>query len=228
MIRNKFLFMTMSGLLLMLPTLASAHEHQTFMIGGKTYVLGVGSLNEPVAVDDKSGVELSVTRMEAGAAHSDDPDEGGTPVTGLESTLKVEVSAGQAKKTLDLSPVYGEEGSYKAVFFPTVQTTFTYRFFGTIEGTAVSLSFTCNPAGHAKSEDWTGSETLSEGVVRTAKSGAFGCPTGKAELGFPEPSASLLQVQDAKSGGVNWGIVGTALGALGVALGLAARRKSRT
>ena len=42
------------------PQLASAHAHNEFQIGGKTYHILVGSLNEPVAVDDKTAVDLRV------------------------------------------------------------------------------------------------------------------------------------------------------------------------
>jgi hypothetical protein len=216
--RNKFLFMAMiSAAILAAPRLASAHEHQTFEIGGKTYVFTIGSLNEPVAVDDKSGIDIEIALIENGKE---------APVTGLEATLKAEIIAGPAKRTFDLSPVYGKPGGYKAVFFPTIQTTYTYRIFGTIEGTAVDVSFACNPAGHAISEDWKGSEPLSAGVARIAKSGSFGCPSGKAELGFPEPSMSLAQMhQDTDRNDLNWGLIGTFIGVIGCLLGLLALKK---
>lgn len=216
----------MIGTLVMLPLAASAHEHQTFTIGDKIYEFGIGSLNEPVAVDDKSGVELSVTltEPEGGTDHDDAVEHEGTPVTGLEQTLKVEVIAGDKKKTLDLSPVYGEAGSYKAVFIPTVQTTFTYRVFGTINNTAVNLSFACNPAGHAKAADWTGSEKISDGVTKIATKGAFGCPGAKEDLGFPEPSSTIVSLSKGSGG---WGGAGAGLGALGFVFGLVALARTK-
>jgi hypothetical protein len=37
---------------------AFAHQRQLFMIGDKDYLFVVGSINEPLYVDDKSGVEF--------------------------------------------------------------------------------------------------------------------------------------------------------------------------
>ena len=42
------------------PLLASAHERRVYQIGNKDYTLVVGFVNEPVTVDDKAGVYLSV------------------------------------------------------------------------------------------------------------------------------------------------------------------------
>jgi len=39
---------------------ASAHQRQLFTIGDKDYLFVVGSQNEPIFVDDKSGVDLFV------------------------------------------------------------------------------------------------------------------------------------------------------------------------
>lgn len=84
------------------PQLASAHGHTSFEINEKVYSFVVGSLNEPVAVDDKTGVDLRVTRMthaeheaiEAGATIT------AKPLAGLETTLKVELQAGDKRKFL--------------------------------------------------------------------------------------------------------------------------------
>jgi hypothetical protein len=38
---------------------AFAHQRQLFTIGDKDYLFVVGSLNEPIFVDDKSGVEFA-------------------------------------------------------------------------------------------------------------------------------------------------------------------------
>ena len=185
--------------LLLAPSAVLAHEHQSFRIGTAEYEFTVGSLNEPVAVDDKTGVEVSIQKLtpdaHAGVAHEDgDEHAASTPVTGLEKTLKVELIAGNQKKMLDLTTIFGQPGSYKAVFIPTVQTTYTYRFVGSIEGTAVDLSFTCNPAGHPASPEDTTELKLSDDVTRMKKSGAFGCPMAKDALGFPEPAPTLTSL----------------------------------
>src|ERR671921_1903446 len=79
---------------------AFAHQRQLFTIGDKDYLFVVGSLNEPIFVDDKSGVEF--------AAYSPDPADpinskanGTKPIEGLENMLKVELAAGDKKKVLN-------------------------------------------------------------------------------------------------------------------------------
>jgi hypothetical protein len=214
-----FLTATMLALLAVQPALA--HEHQTFMIGDTMYDFTVGSLNEPVTVDDKTGVDIRVKKL--GTMTPGSHDHGTVPgtdgaVTGLEETLKVELIAGDKKKILDLSPAYNDPGAYRAPFYPTVQTTFTYRVFGTIENIPVDLSFTCNPAGHPATPEDKTEVKLGEQVTRTEKRGAFGCPVAKAALGFPEESASIrdiadttAELQDAQGG------FGTPTGVLAVA-----------
>lgn len=169
-----------------LPTLTLAHETQEFRISGNNYKFVVGSLNEPVIIDDKSGVELTVTRMTGTGSE--------TAVEGLDQTLKVELSAGDKTKELPLTTQFGKPGAYKAVFFPTVQTTIAYRIFGTLEGSDIDLTFECNPAGHPATADDRAEVTISGNVTRTLKRGSFGCPQAKAELGFPEPSATMVEV----------------------------------
>jgi hypothetical protein len=168
----------------------SAHERQGFTIGDKQYLFVVGALNEPVRVDDKTGVDLRVV-----LADPADPTNASAvnakPVEGLDKTLKVELSAGDKKKTLDLVPVFRTPGSYSAAYYPTVATTYSYRLFGMIDNIPVDLNFGCNPAGHPATPEDKTSVTVSDKVIRTFKAGAFGCPQPKAEAGFPEPSTSV-------------------------------------
>src|SRR4051812_31820585 len=107
---------------MLVPLAASAHQHATYTIGKNVYTFTVGSLNEPMVVDDKSGVDLTVTKGGGQATMGADGDMDGpavaaTPVTGLETTLKVEISAGSQKRTFDLSPQYGKPGAYSAPFY---------------------------------------------------------------------------------------------------------------
>ena len=74
-----------------------AHQRQLFTIGNEDYLFVVGSLNEPIFVDDKTGVDF--------AAYSPDPADpvnskanGSKPIEGLENILKVELAAGNKKK----------------------------------------------------------------------------------------------------------------------------------
>lgn len=219
-----------AGTLIALPFLASAHERQLFNIGGTNYLFVVGSLGEPVVVDDKSGLDLRV-KIADPADPTNANAAGSKPQLGLESTLKVEMSAGDKKKTFDISTVWNDPGAYKAIFYPTIKTSFSYRVFGTINNTPVNLTFTCAPEGSVATEDKS-EVKISEGVTRTYKNGQFGCPLGKEELGFPEDAMTVLGVHEdlhgdlaaveemitpvAKkvNGGIVFGLVGTILGAI--------------
>jgi hypothetical protein len=195
-----------------LPIVASAHERQVFEINGKQYQIIIGSIGEPVVVDDKSGVEIRVSTLPSN-----------TPVEGLQDTLRAELIAGDKKRELPFEAIYNSPGAYKAPFYPTVATTLSYRVFGDIDGTPFDVTFACQPAGHAEAtEDKTRTE-ISQGVVRTLKTGGYGCPSPKADLGFPEQSSDLVSLKEKASGTmVPYAALGFSVLALGVAL---ARRK---
>ena len=212
---------------LALPMAALAHETQQFKIGDKEYSIVVGTLNEPTVVDDKAGVALIVTQLgvpSTAAVHDDGDGDAasGAPVEGLDKLLKVEVSAGDKKKVFELTPQWGTPGSYEAVFFPTVQTTLTYRFFGRINNVPVDFSFSCNPAGHPQVADEKVAVEVSKNVTRTLKRGAFGCPLGKADLGFPEPAVAMVDL--AKNGETtpDVGMIGLIVGCIALLVGIGA------
>ncbi len=217
--------------ILLMPHAASAHEHASFVIKGTTYNFVVGSLSEPIAVDDKTGIDLAVTK---GAGHHtmgpdgdmDGPIVGTVPVTGLEDTLKVELVAGKEKKSIALRPAYGEEGAYRAYFIPTRATTFSYHLTGEIEGNPVDLTFTCLPDGKDAKDDETHKE-LAGGVMQISRGGYFGCPAPKESLGFPEESTSLAALSAKVAGGATTTNVALALGAAGLALSVIALRRKK-
>jgi hypothetical protein len=172
---------------------AFAHQRELYTIGDQDYLIVIGSLNEPVFVDDKSGVDLRVLRA--------DPDNpmnssaaGAAPVEGLEQTVQVEIAAGNKTKVLQLEPAFGEPGAYEAAFYPTVPTTFTYRLFGIINNTPVDLSFSCAPVGEAGATANNSTVQISEGVVRKGVEGGFGCPAPISDAGFPEPYMSNYDI----------------------------------
>ncbi len=212
------------------PSLASAHERGVFEIGGAYYQFVVGSQNEPIVVDDKTGVSLRVQRLSSATATT------GTPVSGLEKSLQVEISAKGQKRVQEMTAVYGEAGSYDSLFYPTVATTYTYRIFGTIENAPVNLSFTCHAGAHVMggAPDLTPKD-MGGGVTRVMQSGMFSCPMDKAELGFPVASADIAGLENdlARQGALLWTIhrefrfVEIALGLLVVAFAAVALRKKK-
>ena len=137
------LVLSSSGIL---QNVAFAHQRQLFTIGDKDYLFVVGSLGEPLYLDQKSGVDFS--------AFWPDPSDpvnsranGSKPIEGLENMLKVEVVAGDKNKTFDFEPAFMNPGHYEASFFPTVETTYNYSLFGDINGTNFRATWTCSPAG---------------------------------------------------------------------------------
>ncbi len=174
---------------------ASAHERDTFKIGSKYYVLTVGSLNEPFVVDGISGVDLRVSQVSAPAGSGPNKGTGkGTPVTGLEQTLKVELAAGDKKETLSFDPSDEAPGAYAANFIPTVQTTYSYRIFGTINSSPVDLTFTCVNGEVSETAEDNSQVKVSETITRVNKIGAFACPAPRKAMGFPEPSLSSYEL----------------------------------
>lgn len=229
---KKILFALPLFLLALVPVLASAHERDTYTIGGANYQFVVGSIGEPLVVDDKSGLDLTVSKCYTAACEPTMGDDGdmdgpaGTPVNDLDGSLKVEMIAGNQKKTMDLSPQFGVDGAYKTTFYPTLATTFSYHITGMIENTPVDLTFTCVPEGATKAAANTNPVKLSDAVTQTSHSGSFGCPITKDDLGFPQNTTSFASVNDAiknaesQSGNAKTlAEVALTVGAIGLAMG---------
>jgi hypothetical protein len=177
-----------------LQNVAFAHQRQLFTIGDKDYLFVVGSLGEPLYIDQKSGVDFS--------AFWPDPSDpvnsranGSKPIEGLENTLKVEVVAGDKNKTFDFEPAFMNPGHYEAPFFPTVETTYNYTLFGVINGTNFRATWTCSPAGGEGTLISNNSTVeISPNVTRKSMMGSFGCPQPLSEAGFPEPMMSNQEI----------------------------------
>ena len=173
----------LAAVLTLLPLVASAHERQAFRVGDRVYTIVVGFLNEPVFVDDKSGASLRV-RLADPKNPLDFSSPNAKPVEKLETSLKVEVSAGDQKQRFDLEPVFRDPGAYRATFFPTVAGAYHFRVVGELNGTPVDLPFTCNGAQLAPSGDRR-EVKISDRVTRIFKAGAFECPMAKEAVEFP-------------------------------------------
>jgi hypothetical protein len=180
--------MMVSALLVM--STAYGHEGRLYSIGGNDYWITVGSINEPVFVDDKSGAEAFIK-----LADPSDPlnsDSNGTKnVEGLEKNLKFQISAGNKKKVMSIEPAWRDPGHYEATFYPTIETTYDYTLFGTLNNVNVSLSYQCTPGGFEEGKPQDNStKQISDGVTLKAQRGGFGCPSSRADAGFPEPYIS--------------------------------------
>lgn len=169
-------------LLLLIAFSLSAHERHTYQIGQHDYVLVVGSLNEPVVVDDRTGVDLRIKQLVTNNYGVQEK-----PVEGQESSLKVEIKANGQSKIMDLTPAWKEPGAYRALFYPTAATVYSYRIFGTLGEAPVDLTFTCSNEkyDHHASAD-TQVIKISDQVTRKQKAGGFGCPLDKTGFRFPQ------------------------------------------
>ena len=185
------LVLSSSGIL---QNVAFAHQRQLFTIGDKDYLFVVGSLGEPLYLDQKSGVDFS--------AFWPDPSDpvnsranGSKPIEGLENMLKVEVVAGDKNKTFDFEPAFMNPGHYEASFFPTVETTYNYSLFGDINGTNFRATWTCSPAGGEGTPISDNSTVeIAPNVTRKSMMGSFGCPHPLSDAGFPEPMMSNEEI----------------------------------
>jgi len=170
---------------------ASAHGHIT--VGD--YELVIGFRVEPAIQGEPNGLDLRVTNTQTGE-----------PVTGLEETLRAEISFGGQTRPLELRAQWGQEGAYTADVLPTAEGDYTFRIFGDIAGTAVDESLTSSPD-------------------------TFSSIESKAAIAFPaaEPTATELQSEIAAARQqATIALVVAGLGALlglgGLAFGLSSRR----
>jgi hypothetical protein len=165
-----------------------AHESRLYNIGNKDYWITVGSIGEPVYVDDKSGAEAFIRT--ADPLNPLDRNANGTKmVEGLERDLKFEVSAGDKKKIFEIEPAFDDPGHYEAFFYPTIETTYNYRLFGTINNVTVNFDFQCQTTEGEGNQD-NSTKQISEGVIQKAQRGGFGCITSRTDVSFPEPYVS--------------------------------------
>lgn len=169
---------------LLLPAFASAHEMHAYTINGVEYEIEIGFINEPNIVDDPNGIHVEIYRE-------------GKALIGAQDNLQVELNAGGKQKTLELEPAWGEEGVYLAHYTATVPTTVTASLVGTLEGVKVSLPYTCAQGAISEDSQDTKSVAVSDGVTQTLKSGGYGCPIANGDLGFPEKSASNVDLAKA-------------------------------
>jgi hypothetical protein len=206
-----------AGTILIAPGSASAHERR--MVAGK-YTFVVGFLVEPAYVEDANGVSLTVSDLQSNQ-----------PVKGVEKTLKVEVSAGGATKTMDLKTVFGRDGAYKADFIPTKAGGYSFRFFGNIDGTEVNEKFESGPGRfddvQAKSAVQFPASVPSNGELAQQVQGARPVEgSGPAAGGATSDDAqrALDKATSARNTAIGFGIAGIVIGLAGIGTGVYALR----
>ncbi len=171
----------LSMLLVALAGIGTASAHEEREVGDHTFV--VGMLDEPVFAGQKSGLELRVSH------------EGTEPVEGLEETLQAEVTFGGETRELEISPIFGEPGAYRSVFFPTAAGPYSFRIFGEVEGEPFDETFTAGPDTFGEVQDAAGGQFPVQypptgDIVSDAEAGAAAGTT--ATIALVLGSAGLL------------------------------------
>lgn len=173
------------------PGAAAADDHAA--AGTSDAGAAAADVHDDAAGDDDTHDEA----MSAAGAELAGP----SPVEGLEETLQAEIIFGAESRTLAVEPQWGQPGKYTAAVLPTAAGDYTWRVFGTINGTPVDVKLSSGPD-------------------------TFGAVETKAAVSFPaaEPDVAGLQTEvdaAAKSAAEAAASARTALlaGAAGVALG---------
>jgi hypothetical protein len=172
MLRNLGRAAVLGSMLTMTVGIGAVLAHETREVGEYTFV--VGFLEEPVYSGQKSGLDLRVLR-------------GDEPVEGLEGSLQADVTFEGETRDLPISPVFGEPGAYRSVFFPTAAGPYTFHITGEIDGTSVDESFTSGPDTFSEVQDVTGGQFPVQfpamgDVVRDAEAGANAATTATIAL----------------------------------------------
>lgn len=184
----------LGAVLTMIVSVGATLAHESRDVGD--YTVTVGFLDEPVYSGQKSGLDLRVAL-------------GDEPVEGLEESLEAEVTFDGQSQDLPISPVFGEPGAYRSVFFPTAAGPYTFRIFGNLDGQEVDESFTSGPDTFSEVQDVTGGQFPV--VLPAAGDTARDAEAGAAAAG----TATLALVI---------GGLGLVAGLVGVGLALARRR----
>ena len=195
---------------LMLITAGSASAHEQRKVGRWMFTVGWGE--EPVYAGAKDSVQLILD------------DASGDPVKDLGDTLKVTVLYGTQSVDLPLEPTFdpdtgiGTPGDYRAWFMPTSPGNYTFHFTGTIHGDKIDQRF-------------TSSDTTFDAVKDPSEVEFPAKPLTTAQLSdrITRDAARIQTVKSSADSAKAFGIVGIAVGALGVltalGFGMGARRK---
>lgn len=122
---------------------ASAHEKRH--IGPYTFV--VGFLNEPAYAQQENSLDLTICNgKDCNYTVQDGLRVVSNPVMNADQTLKAEVIMGNATPlALPLEPRYANPGKYTSYFVPSKIGSYTFHFFGTLQGMQINEKFTSSP-----------------------------------------------------------------------------------
>ncbi len=185
---------------------ASAHVVQQF----GPYTIAIGWAHEPAYVGTENAVQVIVK-------------DGGKPVDDLGAgDLKVAITAvGQTSAALSLDPSFdpdtglGTPGEYLAPIIPTLPGDYSFHLTGAIHGQAVDASFTSSDTTFDAVQDPTTAQFPAREPTLTELSTRAGRLDGRVQAAM----AAASQATDDANRAL---IVGSALGGLGLLVGLVA------
>lgn len=177
---------------------ASAHETRTG--GALRFVVGWG--DEPAYTGFKNSVQVTIS------------EAGGSPVTDVVDTLKVEVTKGDEKMTAPLAAnfrvgAFGTPGDYRAWVTPTRPGAYTFRVTGTIRGQNVDESFSSGRNTFNDVEDVSS-------IQFPAKDPTTGQLATRLDREFPRVDTAVRDAEDEAGTARTLGLAGVAVGALGL------------
>ena len=183
---------TVIGLMALWLAAGAASAHEKRAVG--QYTVFVGFASEPAVVEQPNAIDLLIRTGDSEVAD---------PVTGAADTLKADVKFGNQTTTLGLQESDENPGEYLANFIPTAQGPYTFRIYGTINGTNIDESFTSGP------------DTFSE--VESSSSLQF--PDKIPAIGTVASTAN--SADDTAGTAQTLGIIGIVVGVLGLIAGVA-------
>ncbi len=193
---------------------ASAHEART--VGAYHFLVGWGE--EPAYVGQQNSVQLVLTTS------------AGKPVADLGDSLKVDVIYQSASITLPLEPTFdpdtglGTPGDYRAWFFPTAPGDYTFHFTGAIGSQSVDERFTSGP----QTFDPVGDPTQVEFPIKNPTLTELATAVQRQNSRIEAATADAMAAARHEARGAKLvGVVGIAVGAVGIALATAALVASR-
>jgi hypothetical protein len=183
---------------------ASAHEVRT--VGKYSFV--VGWLEEPAYAGLKNGLDLTICDGACAYTTKDGQRVLSNPVLDADKTLKAEVIMGSAAPlALPLEGVWSNPGKYASYFEPSKAGDYTFHISGTLNGQNIDEKFTSG-------KGFEGVDTIQNYPAGSQQS------QNSAEVTALQNQ--LKDAQNSASNAITIGLVGGALGLIGLVVAVAA------
>lgn len=187
---------------------AAAHERRT-VAGLYTFVAGF--IAEPVFLEEPNGIDLRVSDAQSNE-----------PIEGVEKTLKADITAGGQTKTVELRARFGQKGAYTSDVIPTKDGQWVFRFYGTVNGTAIDERFESGPGRFNEPQSKAALQfpVQQPSVADLAARLERGQPaeSGQASGTAPDVQRALDRADDARNTAITFGLAGVGIGVLGTVL----------